>query len=428
MLGGGVLAVLLAAQSPASTAVPYLSAIDTRPSAGDAVCAGGLCQEEALDSFFKALGETEAGQATSPVHIVQLGDSHTAGDRITGSVRARLQNRFGSAGRGAMPPGIPYPGYGPLQVEVQGWSAKPVPLVPRGGTTFRAGLVGSFAQPEDTERLTIKAEPGASFDVVGFCAEATVESDGLAGWVGLKTDSIGADTEISSAKGKPDCWRIELHHRTAEVLIDTTRKVGLHEVWTSRAGPGVILSNLGVVGATLRDLAARDDEITKAQMTVWDPTLVVVAFGVNDGFEDTLVAEEFESLLRAQITRLKQLAPQASLLVLGAPDALRAERGGAVPLGTDCSAGSARYAPPSLAVVRDVQRRVSADMGVAFWDWRGRMGGDCSAERLATLAEPYMRPDRVHFTSVGADWIGGILSDDLMAAYDRWKAREGEAN
>jgi hypothetical protein len=39
-----------------------------------------------------------------------------------------------------------------------------------------------------------------------------------------------------------------------------------------------------------------------------------------------------------------------------------------------------------------------------------------------------MRPDRVHFTSQGAEWIGGVLSDDLLAAYDRWKAAKGEAD
>ena len=82
-----------------------------------------------------------------------------------------------------------------------------------------------------------------------------------------------------------------------------------------------------------------------------------------------------------------------------------------------------RAPPPSLAVVRDVQRRVASETGVAFWDWYGRMGGDCSAERLATAPEPYMRPDRVHFTSEGADWIGGMLSHDLMAAYDAWKGQ-----
>jgi len=38
------------------------------------------------------------------------------------------------------------------------------------------------------------------------------------------------------------------------------------------------------------------------------------------------------------------------------------------------------------------------------------------------MTEPYMRGDRVHFTSVGSAWIGGVLADDLMGAYDAWAA------
>ena len=35
-----------------------------------------------------------------PVHIVQIGDSHTAGDAITGALRDALQARLGNGGRG----------------------------------------------------------------------------------------------------------------------------------------------------------------------------------------------------------------------------------------------------------------------------------------------------------------------------------------
>ena len=140
--------------------------------------------------------------------------------------------------------------------------------------------------------------------------------------------------------------------------------------------------------------------------------LAVKRSGVDDGLD----VRAYEALLRGQILRLRRLAPRASLMILGAPDALR--NGGS----NGCSADGRRSPPPTLAVVRDVQRRVAADTGVAFWDWHGRMGGDCSADRLATRNEPLMRGDRVHFTSAGADWIGGMLAHDLMAAYDAWKA------
>jgi lysophospholipase L1-like esterase len=278
---GAVIAAGLwaAATVAAAQEVPYLSLERLTP--GVSVCPEGLCQPTALAGFFQALAETEAGRRTTPVRVVQFGDSHTAGGRVTGRVRAQLQARF------------------------------------------------------------------------GYAAAANV--------------------------------------------------------------PGLALTELGVVGATLRDFEAWPEP---AGLTGAD--LVILAFGVNDGFEDGLDPEAYEALLRTQLWRLR--GPGRSLLILGAPDAQRSGAAGG------CSADGLRAPPPSLAVVRDVQRRVAADMGVAFWDWHGRMGGDCSADRLALRGEPYMRGDRVHFTSAGAEWIGGVLGDDLLAAYDAWTAGRGAAD
>jgi lysophospholipase L1-like esterase len=148
--------------------------------------------------------------------------------------------------------------------------------------------------------------------------------------------------------------------------------------------------------------------------------LVVLEYGVNEGFDDTLDTAAYERLLRNEIGRLKAEAPQAALLILGAPEALRSEGGGNCP-----DDGEARWRSPTmLAVVRDIQQRVSASTGVAYWDWHGRMGGDCSAFRLARPGpngeEPMMRGDHVHFTQAGADWIGSLLFADLMTAGREW--------
>lgn len=294
---GGLIAagVWAMASAAAGQAVPYLSLERLAP--GPSVCTGGLCQPEALAAVFRRLAMTETGQPTPVVQILQIGDSHTAGGRITGAVRARLQGRFGYAGETADPA---YP----------------------------------------------------------------VDAEGLA---------------------------------------------------------GVRLLEVGRVGATLRDMEGWSDGEVSGGPERGAADLVILAFGTNEGFEDALDAAAYEFLLRSQIGRLRRLAPGASLMILGAPDALRAGAGGG------CSADGLRAPPPSLALVRDVQRRVAADMGVAFWDWHGRMGGDCSADRLALRAEPYVRGDRVHFTSAGADWIGGVLAGDLLAAYDAWKAEQAPA-
>ncbi len=410
---------LLAAPALAATGQETAYVASSPPTPGAAVCPGGLCQPDALGELFEALAATEDGKRGEPVRILQLGDSHTAGDRITGKLRADLQQRFGSGGRGLLPAGAPHDGYAPFQVQMEGrnWSVERAPLRPvAGGETaaFGPGAVRVRAVPG--AELTLRLEPGAEAGRVGVCGWPQGPGEGLSIDVGDEAP-WPVDLNGSDDNG-PSCNRMDLFGPTSVVTFrGVGRGVTLDTVWTERLGPGVVVSSLGLTGATLADLASRDGRMMDMVIGFWAPSLVVLAYGVNEGFDPALDPAAYERLLRAEIGKMRQFAPwEASILILGAPDALRNG------VTDGCSADGLRAPPPSLAVVRDVQRRVAADMGVAYWDWHGRMGGDCSADRLALRAEPYVRGDRVHFTGAGADWIGGVLADDLLAAYDAWKA------
>ena len=94
--GALIAGLLLLGAGSAAAQTPYQAAPPPEPGLG--LCPGGLCQAEALASFFEALAATEAGTRDQPVHVLQVGDSHTAGDRITGKLRVELQRRFGRAG------------------------------------------------------------------------------------------------------------------------------------------------------------------------------------------------------------------------------------------------------------------------------------------------------------------------------------------
>jgi lysophospholipase L1-like esterase len=416
---GALIAALLAA-APAVAQTAYEPTAPLEPGTG--VCPSGLCQAEALRGVFDALAATEAGARTRPVHILQIGDSHTAGDRITGKVRVELQQRFGRSGRGVLPPGLPYDGYAPFHVAVgsAGWVTELAPLQPPAGAPSpRVGLSGARSTGAGDAVMGFDLEPGSEATGVGVCGRARGPGPGLAvefNGVIQAMDFNGAGRDAEVCREMPfgqAAGHVRLRPLGDGAIIDSVR--------LEKAGPGVVLSNLGRVGATIRDLASRDEATMAVELGAWRPDLIVLAFGTNEGFDDGLDPTAYEALLRGQVARLRRLAPGASLLILGAPDGQRNGVTGG------CSADGLRAPPPRLAVVRDVQRRVAADMGVAFWDWHGRMGGDCSADRLALMAEPYMRGDRVHFTSAGADWIGGVLAGDLLAAYEAWKLERGSA-
>lgn len=181
--------------------------------------------------------------------------------------------------------------------------------------------------------------------------------------------------------------------------------------WRLEAALGrpVELSTSARVGATLSELSSRTPLLEPGAPA---PDLVVIAYGTNEGFDDGLDLGALEDRLRGEIARAKADAPSAAILILGAPEAMRGEGGGTCP---DDPEGRWRE-PGLLPLVRDVQHRVAAETGVAFWDWRGRMGGACSAHRLTLGPEPLMRGDHVHFNEAGADWLGGLLAADILSA------------
>jgi hypothetical protein len=73
--------------------------------------------------------------------------------------------------------------------------------------------------------------------------------------------------------------------------------------------------------------------------------------------------------------------------------------------------------------VRDIERRVSADQGWAYWDWFAAMGGTCSIDRMANADPILAMPDHVHLSRAGYEGIADTLFGDLMNAYSDWKSR-----
>lgn len=84
----------------------FASALAATP-VGDADCGRALCNAEALRPVAAVLARSRS----RPVHILQIGDSHTAGDMITDGWRGQLTAAYTGGGRGVVAGGRPYQGY-----------------------------------------------------------------------------------------------------------------------------------------------------------------------------------------------------------------------------------------------------------------------------------------------------------------------------
>lgn len=386
-----------------------------------APCTGPTCNFATLARYFARLAHARtSGQP--PVHILQIGDSHSAGDVMTAGWRDLLQARFGDGGRGVLPPGRPYAGYithGVTAGMSPNWriattfgtgSAAPRPPLGLAGYTAVAIAPGAT--------MGLVADPGHGFDRVTVCALATPRP-------GLLLLRIGEEAEqrlvLTAPTPTPHCTTLRTALPQSSVTLTASDTALAITSWaTFRDQGGVALSNLGVSGSQLAHFARTDDEVVRAELRSYAPDLIVLAFGTNEGFAPRFDAPGYEAMLRDQIARLHRLAPDVPLLLLGPPDALTRNatlRTNTAGVAADCPAsadGAPWFAPPALAEVRRIQRKVAGALDLAWWDWAERMGGPCSAIRWS--ANALMRPDHVHFRDAGGAIVARLLQDDLDRA------------
>ena len=303
------------------SALALAAAVAAAP-ALNADCAGGLCDYAVLRPYFEKLVSARDGSG-KPVHILQIGDSHTAGDAITGAWRDLLQARYSSGGRGVMPPGKPFQGYNPRGVSVDmsaGWKISSI--FGQGSSEPRAPLgVAGFSITSTVEgaRIGMTASATQSFTRFILCAMAQPGAGTLAISVGGETERM----DLGALIARPECKEMRFDQPQAAVSVVAEGGPVTITSWASfRDRGGVALSNVGVVGSQLVHFGRNDESVVAEELRSYRPDLIVLAFGTNEGFAPRVSAQEYEIVLRSQIGRIRRLAGNVPIMLLGAPDAL----------------------------------------------------------------------------------------------------------
>jgi lysophospholipase L1-like esterase len=358
-----------------------------------------------LAPLFAAL-DTEHG----PVRIVQLGDSHSAGDFFSGRLRELFQERFGAAGRGLLPPGIPYPYFRPALVAVaesEGWRhANSL----TGSGPF--GVTGSIAQSAEAgASMDLRDTEPAGFDR-GFFEVLRQPGAGAVRW---QVDSGPAhELDTAAARVAPQWVAFEAPRGSRQLRLAAAdgRAVTLLGWGSERAAPGVVYENLGVSGATVGIVGHWSDAAIAEELRRRRPAAIVVAYGTNEAVEPETALAGYGGKFERAVARLAAAAPEAAIVVVGPPDVNRRGAG-------ECGGWTV---PPGLALVRRAQREAAARHGWYFWDWQQAMGGDCAIDRWAGRDPPLAAADHVHLTAAGYRHSAELLFAVLMDAYRRYHA------
>lgn len=383
----------------------------------DAEIAAKLGPEAPLLPLYRVLLPLEGHTRAAPVTILQIGDSHTANDSFSDRMREQFQARFGDAGRGILPPGVPYRWYRPARVSVtsQGWSVvssfhdQPGPF----------GITGLRQHANGPAEMTLLADdPG---DLGNVEIEVLRQPGG--GTLDAMLDRGSPFPIATGAAGYQTAWVKVPPAPGSQTLTLRARGDGPVDVlaWSvTRGSPGVIYANLGTIGASVDLMDRWDQAILAQELAHLAPSLIVLAFGTNEGFRDSTDPAEYAVTFTNRLRSLRAMAPQAALLVIGPPDGERRRllRSAAPP-----ACGDPHWTiPPELNAVRDVERSVAPREGAYYWDWQGAMGGECSMLRWAAAHPPMGAPDHVHLYAPGYQATADILFRAIMDGYDRYRA------
>ncbi len=390
-----------------------------------------------LSSFFYSLYRLETKKRSTPVRILHLGDSHIVADLFSGDLREFFQNRFDSAGRGFLPPGIPDKYYHARGIKVSQYGDWKKYSVYKN-KKIPYGISGvKFSSRNKKSKMMLETKYPFDYSEVGF--QTSPES-------GHVVIHIGQHKEIFDTKGNENQIRYFKSYKKGKRLTVSPHgdgKVTLLSWRVENTRPGIIYTNIGHTGVSADIMSRWDKDFIARDIKALKPDLIVLSYGTNEGFFDNLNIKRYRDKYVNSIKVLKKYAPNASFLIIGAPGAVRFPR--YISSGRKKAIGNCRelkkqeiqnykkllykkdkklafwHPPPNLNKVRFVQESIAKEIGAWFWDWSAIMQGDCGIISWSQQKPAFAYSDFVHMTHKGARYSARLLFYDIMYFYNREK-------
>ncbi|OOR87244.1 hypothetical protein B0181_10635 [Moraxella caviae] len=340
------------------------------------------------------INNLKAAMADGALHVVQLGDSHTAGDVMTDALRNRLQDTLGDGGMGwAMP--MYFKGQRMARFGYDRHNFQPISSRTNKSEDYTLG--GMIAKPQSSgASITLKAKKSEPAQKVLVSVRQNSPSEYF-----IATDANGKSVPVQAdLYGQ---WQV-VDIGDVELPL-TLRSQGSSSVlggyWAFNPNnKGATVSALGINGAELSYWNRWNSDAWQNELKAIKPTLIALAYGTNEAYNG-VSGERVRSILTEKVEQIRAASPESAILIIGSPEALKN------------TAGSCGVRPSTLSDVQNAQRQVAQEQGLLYWDWQAAMGGSCSMKSWMNSGKA--TKDGVHFSGSGYRQLGNQLASDLLS-------------
>jgi lysophospholipase L1-like esterase len=381
--------------------------------------ARALEHPEALTHYFEQLTRVDLGLRGAIARAGHWGDSVLGIDGITSAIRRRLQSRFGDAGHGFHMMDRYHPSY--LQ---QGIGFNP-------GKDWVSCIIVQQCNKADGRYgyggLVSRSSGGAAsaFWTTSEGFGRSVSRFQI--WFGRHEAGgnvqVFVDGELSAAfstrgSGLGDGWyevRVPAGRHQFAVHAAGRGEVRTYGVVMENDGPGVTWDGMALIGGSTRGLRTQAPQHVASQIRHRDLDLMVFMFGGNDmGRQYADLNASMQPYLDEYgevISHFRAGKPELSCLVMTLTD--HGER----------SAGGRIVSRPFAKALARAQAEVARRNGCGFFDTYEATGGEGTAARWARSQPRLISPDLGHPSSEGHELIAGLVSQALLAAYERYRVQ-----
>lgn len=357
------------------------------------------------------------------IRVVHYGDSQIEGDRITGYLRQRFQERFGGGGVGYIPAVKVENVSLPVELESVGtWTR--YTIYGKRDTSIhhkKYGLAGSFARFSPAEidsahsqnpyeaTLNISHNSSSYQNCFNFDRLKLLYNNASKPIIAeLSADDAATDFKILSAGEDLQTaeWTIPLNSKKIKLDLTSELSPDILGVFMDKS-TGIAFDNIPLRGSSGTDFTKMDFNQLSSIYKDQNVGLIIYQFGVNvvPGEKDDYTF--YENWVYSQLVFLKRLAPGVCVIVIGVSDMSK-------------KVGENYVSWPNVVKVRDAQKKAALRAGCAFWDMYEAMGGENSMPSWVTADPPLAGPDYTHFNPNGARIIARLLYKAMMYDYESY--------
>ncbi len=376
-------------------------------------------KKEALNNFFDALKSIKSSDKS--IRVLHYGDSQIEGDRISDYLRLKFQGQFGGQGQGLISLMPISPNVTSRVTNSSGWDRYNIfTFQDKRVQHSNYGVMAGFARfKEYKKNIDTVLATTASMDIetTKFGGSTAMAYKKMKLFYGGSKTKTWCEFYEGPALISADSLEVGGFFKTKEFLV--AGQSNSHRFkFTGKDSPdfyglslesngGVMVDNIPLRGSSGTFFHQINAEQLKTFYDYLNVKLIILQFGGNvlPSIKDASMAVSYGSYIRYQISIVKKLAPQASILFIGPADM-------SVKSGTDY------VTCPYMEETRNAIKKVVLENGCAFFDMYDCMGGRNSMP--AWVEQKLAASDYTHFSPQGARKMATLLYTALIREYNNY--------